>query len=298
MFLLPLLIACTEAPEPAALIEMACNRIDDPALSPEEANEATEACYKLGTEQLNAARPNYTEARRLLANACNTHHPRACNALGTLVRDARGGPKDLVRAADLFEVACEKGISQGCVHFADALAIGAGKPQDVERAEKLYREACESDVAIPKACTSLGIMIRDKRGARRADKEEATALFEKACKVDFPSACVQLADDLEKAWGKDNIARAAELYETACTIDPNFGCYQLAEMHESGKAPDANIEQAGRFYQAVCRIDSSRGCYELAELMSAEKVPSRPGEKEALYKLSCESGNTEACTKR
>lgn len=287
MFLLPILFACNEAPQPGALVEMACHNNGD-----------SEACFKLGTEQLNSARPNYTDARRLLSTACGTHHALACNALGTLVRDARGGPKDLVRAADLFQVACEKGVAQGCVHYADALYRGDGVKRDLDKARELYSNACEGETSIPKACTRLGVMTRDAKGARREDKEAATALFEKACAVDFPEACVELANDLTKAWGKDNVAKAAELYETACTIDPNFGCFQLAAMHEEEKAPDANIEQAGRFYQAVCRIDSSRGCYELAELMSAEKVPSRPGEKEALYKKACESGNSEACTKR
>lgn len=289
MFLLSLLFACQEAPEPAALVEMAC----------EGGGEGSaDACYKLGTEQLNSARPDYTEARRLLSMACSTHHAQACNALGTLVRDARGGPKDLVRAADLFEVACEKGVQQGCMHFADALRTGMGVEKDETKARGLYEQACSGDVRLPAACTRLALSIRGDRGSSRDDKERALKLLEEACEGSFPKACVELADEAKTKWGKDNQLVAAELYEKACQIDANYGCYELAEMHEDKKAPDATIEQAGHYYEQVCRIDRSRGCYELAELMTAEKVPSRPGEKEALYKLSCEAGNSEACTKR
>ncbi|MCA9570421.1 MAG: sel1 repeat family protein [Myxococcales bacterium] len=287
MFALTILLACQEAPEPAALVEMACHNNGDP-----------EACFKLGTEQLNSARPDYSEARRLLSMACSTHHAQACNALGTLVRDARGGPKDLVRAADLFEVACEKGVPQGCVHFADALRTGQGVERDEEKAQQYYRQTCETDSPIPAACTRLAVGMRDAKGAKREDKEKAHELLEAACKSDYPQACVELADEAKDTWGKDNLARAAQLYETACTIDPHYGCFELATMHVEKKAPDSNVEQAGHYYQQVCRIESSRGCFELAELMSSEQVPSRPGEKEALYKLACESGNSDACTKR
>lgn len=289
MFLFALLFACQEAPEPAALVELACDGGGE---------GAAEACYKLGTEQLNSARPDYTEARRLLSMACSTHHAQACNALGTLVRDARGGPKDLVRAADLFEVACEKGVTQACMHFADAVRAGLGVEKDEARAQELYERACSGDVAIPAACTRLALTIRKDRGSSREDKERATKLLEDACEASFPQACVELADDAKAKWGKDNLLVASELYDKACAIDANYGCYELAQMHQQNKAPDSTVEQAGHFYQQVCRIDRSRGCFELAELMLAEKVPSRPGEKEALFKLACEAGNSEACTKR
>lgn len=282
-----ILLACTEAPEPAALVEMACHNQGEP-----------EACFTLGTEQLNSARPDYSEARKLFSMACRTHHAQACNALGTLVRDARGGPKDLVRAAELFEVSCEKDVALGCVHYADALSVGAGVEKDAEKARELYGLACEGETTIPRACTQLARSLRDSRGASREDREAADALFDKACQADYPAACVEIAGALTKKWGKDNMAVAAELYDKACAIDQNFGCFELAELHVKKKVPDANIEQAGHFYQQVCRIDSSRGCFELAELMDQKKVPSRPGEKEALYKLACEAGNSEACTKR
>ncbi len=296
MFLSLLFLACSDSPEPELMVEMEC--YNESQTDAEGKKRRADACFKLGTELLNSPRPDYAEARRLLSTACSIHHAQACNALGTLVRDARGGPRDYARAADLFEVACENGVPQACIHYADALRTGLGVEKDEEAALALYEKACSGENSIPAACTRLAVGLKKKRGATREDRERADALLEKACAASYPKACVVLADEAKKKWGKEQLARAAELYETACAIDPHFGCYELAEMHIRRKAPDANDEQAAHYYQQVCRIDTQRGCYELAELMDAGKVPARPGEKEALYKVACESGNSDACAKR
>lgn len=285
LFLTLFLFGCEEAPDPSEILSNSCQD-NDP-----------DACFTLGTQELNAPRPDYAEARRLFSMGCGVHHASSCNALGTLVRDARGGPKDMRRSANLFKVACEKGVAQACVHHAELLAKGTGVEQDEAAAAKLYAQACETDSPIPKACTELGIFLRDAKGVDR-DKDKAVALFTAACDAGYAPGCVELANGLTQKWGKDNMIIAAGLLDKACGIDANFGCFELAELHRTKKAPDANIEQAGHYYNSICRIDPSRGCFELAELMSTEEVPSRPGEKEALYKLACESGNSDACYKR
>jgi len=283
-----LLLACNEAPEnPLDLLDISCNSQGEP-----------EACFKLGTRELNAPQPDYSDARRLFSMGCAVHHAPSCNSLGTLVRDARGGPKDMVRARNLFETSCENGLMVGCVHFADALVEDADEEGNLEKAVEMYDKACTSDSPIPKSCTSLGRMYLSGEGVEKKDKDRAEALFTEACDAEFAPACVELATIVQSKWGKDNMVTAVELLDKACTIDAQQGCFELAVLHREKKAPDATMEQAGHYFNRVCSMDQSRGCYELAELMAEELVPSRPGEKEALYKRSCESGNSEACTKR
>lgn len=283
------LFGCSEAPEPAQLLELSCQGTGA---------DAAEACFKLGMKQLNAPRPDYAEARRLFSMGCGVHHPASCNALGTLVRDARGGPKDMRRAANLFEVACDKEVLQACVHFAELLAGGEGVAQDLERAATLYKRACEAESSIPKACMRYGHMLQEGKGVEKKDPEHANELFTRACDEGFAPGCVAMAEVLSAKWGKENMVTAVELLDKACSIDANFGCYELAQLHRSKKAPEASAEQAGHYFQSVCRMDPSRGCFELAELMETGDVPSRPGEKEALFKQACESGNSIACDKR
>ncbi|MEZ4318521.1 MAG: tetratricopeptide repeat protein [Myxococcota bacterium] len=287
-----LLFACTKAPEnPLEMLDVSCKRGDP------------EACFKLGTKELNAPQPDYADARKLFSNGCAVHHAPSCNALGTLVRDARGGPKDMVRARDLFQTSCENGLNVGCVHFADVLASNRDVEGNLEKAVELYTKACEDESSIPKACTSLGEMTLVGDGIEKKDEERAEALFDKACKAEYAPACVQQAGVLLEKRGnradtEANLQTATELYDKACTIDANFGCFELAVLHHEKKAPDATMEQAGHYYERVCSMDHSRGCFELAELMAAEEVPSRPGQKEALYTRACESGNSEACALR
>lgn len=281
------LLACTqqEAPDPKLLMQQNCGKGNP------------QACFKLGTNALNAATPQYGRARSRFSTGCSVHHAPSCNALGLLVRDARGGPKDMVRAATLFETACEKGSSQGCVNYAELLRAGEGVDTNPEKAAELYRAACEAEVSSAKACAVLAEMVRAGEGVEK-DKDQADALLIRACDDKHAPACVMLGNELVSQRGKDNIAMAVEMYDKACGIDAHYGCYELAKLHHDDKAPNASFAQAGEYYSMVCRADTSRGCYELAELMSEGKVESREGEKEALYKLSCESGFSEACAKR
>ena len=282
-----LTLGCNKAPEnPIEMLDVRCNR-----------GEA-EACFTLGTRELNAPLPDYAKARKLFSDGCRVHHGASCNALGALVRDARGGPKDMVRAKRLFRVSCENGLPLGCVHYADVLAADTDTEGMQEKAVELYSQECMSDASIAKACNRLGQMLLAGEGVAKKDDEKAIQMFTKACDNDFAPACVEHAQILLGKRGKDNTATAAELLDKACSIDANFGCYELGQLHQDEKAPDANIEQAGHYYQRVCSHDHSKGCYELAELMAEEEIPSRAGEKEALYTRACESGNSEACSKR
>ena len=287
-----LLLGCgnTEAPDPKALMQASCG-----AGKPD-------ACFKLGTDHLNAPAPRYAEARKNFNTGCGVHHAPSCNALGTLVRDARGGPKDMVRAFGLFQTSCETDkpelrSRQGCINYADVLRSGEGAEKNLELAGEKYRAECEHESPLPKACTNLSEMLRAGEGAEK-DIEAADALLAKACEGSFAPACQALAKVKSESRKKEEVAEAAALFERACGIDANYGCFEMAQLHVDKKIDDASFEQAGEYYSMICRVDTSRGCYELAELMTEKKVASREGEKEALYKLSCESGFSEACDKR
>lgn len=288
-----------KAPDPQMLMAQRCSEKQMATLSKDEEREkAAKACWSLGSDQLNAPVPDYAKARKHFGNGCAVQHAESCNALGTLVRDARGGPPDMVRAGRLFETACEKGSAIACVNFADLLREGEGIDQDLEKAVGLYQARCDAQPPLPKACASLSEMLRAGDGVEKKDEETADALLEKACDASFPPACQALGDVFAESRKKEDIEKAAELYDKACGIDANHGCFELARMHIDKKVEDASYEQAGEYFSMICRVDASRGCYELAELMTDEHVPSREGEKEALYKLACESGNSEACEKR
>lgn len=66
--------------------------------------------------------------------------------LGLIYRkgmDGTGVERDAFEAADLFQKACEGGLSASCRNIAIAYLRGEGKPQDDSDALKYFRKGCE-----------------------------------------------------------------------------------------------------------------------------------------------------------
>jgi TPR repeat protein len=258
-----------------------------------------EACYRDGLRQIAPPRPSFGDARVSFSKACMTHHAPSCMELAKLVRDAKGGPQDLHRAAELFGIACEKWQEpEACVDLALAVYEGKGTKEDPERAVQLLNKACTLDEPIMRACSTLADAYADGKGVERKDPKKATVLYDKACDADYAPACVALGDRIMAERGRRDLASAASHYGRACKIDARLGCYELASLHAEGKWDDASDALASEFFQKTCNIDPTRGCYEAAELMAAGKVKAREGEIEYLYNLACEYGSAEACAKR
>ena len=300
-----------------------------------------DACYRDGLAALEAARPQYSEARKRLAQACTptysgdmqrqvknggfswrprasmgTHkenHSQACFSLGLLVRDAKGGPRDLPRAAELFELACKGDVREACLDLGLVVydpPADSDLDAEPERAVELFFDACnevnptgdagEAPHPMARACEALGRAYADGKGVEkgRPDNDRATELFVKACDAKFAKGCVSAGKLNAKRGGRTNLQKAAELFDRGCLIDARHGCYDLAKLHERKAYPDASIEQAADYYKKSCAIDPTHGCFEAAALMETGQVEARDGEIEALYNQACEHGHTEACSKR
>ena len=287
-----------------------------------------EACYAEGVALISHARPQYSEARRSFSSACMKDiHPtlktgdperaraqwearaKSCHALGRLVRDAKGGPKDLPRAVDLFEIACKAQpdgsqtqstgpvVPEACVDLAHAIYDSEGIPPEPERAVELVRTACQSDPPDHRACTLLGTAFYAGKGMRKKDIERALELFEASCASEYAPACVK-AGDLLAARTRNDASLAAAAYSKGCALDARLGCYELADLHAKKGFPGASNGKASEYYQKTCSIDPTRGCFEAAQLMLEGKVLAREGQIESLFNTACDHGHTEACAKR
>jgi len=258
-----------------------------------------EACYNDGMAAIRPPRPQFGDARQSFSKACMTHHAESCYQLAKLVRNAKGGPKDLVRAVDLYGIACEEWkVPDACVDLGLALYDGEGTREDPERSVQLLKKACNLEEPIWRACARLADAYAEGKGVDKKDEDKAEELYAKSCDAKFAKACVAAGRRHLESRRKDDIIAAAKYFGKACEIDARKGCFELAKMHEDGKWDDATDKAASEFYQKTCNIDPPRGCYEAAELMAAGKVEAREGEIEYLYNLACEHGHTEACSKR
>ncbi len=285
-----------------------------------------EACYNDGLGYSDTTRPQYNKARKSFSTACmkdihpklRTENPerakaqamaraKSCYSLGKLVRDAKGGPKDLARAAELFEIACKPDLSNpgagsqvpdACVDLAYALWDGEQVRQDPERSVELLSTACQKDPPDHRACTLLAVAYAEGRGVEKADEDRAKELLKSSCDAKYADACVQAGGLAVEGKRKADIETAAAFYQQGCDIDARKGCYELAQLHAEGKFEGASDASASEFFQKTCNIDPTRGCYEAAKLMEEGKVEAREGQIESLYNTACEHGHTEACAKR
>lgn len=292
----------------------------------------TQACLDDGMRALAAAKPQFGEARKALSAACRPSvgtnagsaisqaRPLACNELALLVRDAKGGPKDVPRALDLFGIACKDGLDRACVDLAGLLySEKADKTEDAVRAVVLFDAACgKVDVAhlpddgpheLSEACAALGRAYEVGVGVEpaRADPEKAAALYTKSCESRYAPGCVSSGNLLVASndiparplgAGKTRIADAAALYERACKLDAHVGCFELAELHANKAWPEATDALAAEYYKKTCAIDPTRGCFEAGALMEEGRVEDHEGEIDSLYNVACDHGSSIACERR
>jgi len=136
-------------------------------------------------------------------------------------------------------------------------------------------QACESecDAGSADRCRRLAATYALGRGATQ-DETRATALYERACAMRDPSACVFAGQMHEYARGvpKDD-ARAASLYERACDLQWPGGCYNLAIMVERGRGVPQDRKRAGDLYQIACTAGEKASCEKAAEMHGPPPVP-------------------------
>ncbi|MEZ4238676.1 MAG: tetratricopeptide repeat protein [Myxococcota bacterium] len=284
----------------------------------------TRACYDDGVAAMSAAKPRFSDARKAFASACrpsvtargaessvSKHVPEACNELATLVRDAKGGPKDVPRAIDLFGIACKDGIGEACLDLAELLYTDDPElADDAVRAVVLFGQACDKvdtnnlpkqgPAPLGESCVSLGQAYESGIGVEppRKDIVKAEELYRKGCAARIPEGCVHIGDVLVATHQRTKIEEAAGFYEQACELNPRFGCMELARLHEKKAWPGADDELAGTFYKKACAIDASQGCFEAAQLMEEGRVANKEGEIDSLYNQACEHGHSMACSRR
>jgi TPR repeat protein len=80
---------------------------------------------------------------RLFRFACDHGSPDGCASLGVAYEHGKAVPRDLSRAAQLYDRACTGGNGTACRYVADFARKGTGVARDPERAKKLAARACE-----------------------------------------------------------------------------------------------------------------------------------------------------------
>ncbi len=127
----------------------------------------------------------------------------------------------------------------------------------------------ECDAGSADRCRRLAVTYATGEGVDK-DEARATALYERACAMKDPPACVFAGQMHEYAHGvpKDD-AKAAGLYETSCNAGWTAGCYNLAIMFENGRGVPRDRDRAVSLYDTACSAGAKPACERAKGLRAA-----------------------------
>jgi TPR repeat protein len=135
--------------------------------------------------------------------------------------------------------------------------------------------ACERECEAGSAdrCRRLAVTYAFGQGVDK-DEPRATALYEKACAMKDPSACVFAGQmhEFGRGVGKDDSV-AAGYYEQACDLQWPTGCYNLAVLYERGTGVPADRQRAGVLYQVACTAGAQIACDKAKEMHAPPPIP-------------------------
>jgi TPR repeat protein len=147
------------------------------------------------------------------------------------------------------------------------LGVEVGTCPDVPACER------ECDAGSADRCRRLAATYAFGKGVDK-DETHAAALYEHACRMSDPSACVFAGQmhEFERGVPKDD-AKAAHFYERACNLGWAPGCYNLAIMYERGTGVVADRHKAGDLYQTACTSGAKAACEKAKEMRAPPPNP-------------------------
>jgi len=141
-----------------------------------------------------------------------------------------------------------------------AIGLSLGACDDVPICER------ECSAGSSDRCRRLAATYALGQGVEK-DEARATALYEHACAMSDPAACVFAGQMHEYAHGvpKDD-AKAVGFYKRACEVPWAPGCYNLAIMYENGRGVASDRSKAAALYGMACGAGAKRACDKAKEL--------------------------------
>jgi hypothetical protein len=156
-----------------------------------------------------------------------------------MLRDGRGVPADLPRAAKLLDRACKGKVPFACTNAGDLDAMLAAKATSPaphwKSAIGHYKLGCEA--GDPTGCRQIGIAYLEARGLPRSTAA-AAVWFERACVGDDPLACRVLGAMLIDGVGvaRDE-KRGQELLARACDRKDDEACRLMKTVADRAASP-------------------------------------------------------------
>lgn len=228
--------AASERDSPASKVAVAQAEVS------KESNRRDEEAA-LGQKLLKAPGPDSLRAPDHLKVACDLGHAGACNDLGWTWGQGFGAmQRDVKKAAELYELACDLGSNLGCLNrgrlardnntaLAARFMARACDRESEDACVALAGTVAEAEAACKKSsadCNNWGV-IQDNGYGVSVDSKKAFANFERACSAHVAIGCFNAGLHLRDGdAGKVDLAGAKRRFAASCKAGYDPGCRQAA----------------------------------------------------------------------
>ena len=188
---------------------------------------------------------------------------------GWRYRYGQGVPKDLSKAAELYQKAADQGDVNAQYRLAQLYEKGDGVPQDFRKAAELYQKA--ADRGATAAQYYLGVFYEKGQGVPK-DLSKAAELYQKAADGGAVFAQINLGLLYEKGEGvPKDLSKAAELYQKAADRGNAKAQDALGWLYENGEGVPKDLEKAKELYQKAADQGLEQAISRLKGLSSGTK---------------------------
>ncbi|MBF0928636.1 MAG: SEL1-like repeat protein, partial [Campylobacter concisus] len=243
------------------------------SLLKERCKSDSKACYQLGllyehgdyqTSSFTLEKiknVDYKEAYEYYKTSCKLDNTQACDRQKALEDDAK--------------IACEIGISDGCIK----LAKDYEQKNDLEHANEIYTKLCNNNNK--EACKALaGNLLKGNPSEKnikvayeiykKVDASKANTVFngEHGCLLNNSLVCFEMGLEYKN---KGDYKKANEYYEMGCNLGNGESCTNLGVNYQMGNGVLADIDKAKDFFQKACDLKIGIVCQKLAFMYWSEK---------------------------
>jgi uncharacterized protein len=236
------------------------------------------SAYKSGR----GVKKNIERATELWNLACNRGHSFSCYNLGHQVLQKNS---DLVKALPFFKKACEYGDLIAC-NYVEAVTGASQARIDVDGSIKVLINSCIAGNGLD--CYKAGKKYQaKKRGAQ--DLIQAFHFFQQGCEKKFNKACAEVAAAYEQGYGVEQSSDEAMRYISK-TCRPTMLFTDCAFIMKS-----AGFDYA-KFMKKACLKGDGKACEKLGlAAYLAIKQPEVRKVAVTYYEMACNFGNKFAC---
>ena len=229
------------------------------------------------------ATKDFTKAMRLYEKGCNGGSYGSCTQAGYLYSGAvESIPRDDVKGLAMSRKACYGGDGVGCGNAGLRYEFGMSVPKDLPLATALFERACKLDVA---SCFRLGILYQQGEGVPK-DEKRAKELYDKTCSVHTDSLSTLFCHISAVLYGGKTVKPAPEIEPVA---EADVARPTSASVSRPATAPGSVSRDSVARPQGAVASSVSRGSVSNVGGTGLEEVVS-------MMKGQCDQKNARACS--